>query len=293
MSDPTPPHASDIERMRERGRAVREARARAARRAEEAWHQRALQRHGPAIDAREAEGLARELAFIPRWIWRACWAIVADSSGRAAWALWRKVPPVRRSIAICVAFGVVSDGQGGFVARYRMADLRARRVLALAFALHALSAATRRRGIWSGGAVLGLTRRTYCMLLRHPDDPRPEALPHRNTVFGTHRRGATLDQPGQLGYMTALRRAGYCYSRRLPAEVAEPCERFVVPDRVTGELRVWTTARYQLAAHDFAWANQWLGPRAADILQLAVVWTREGIEAALNRLLGPPQPLAA
>lgn len=295
-----------IERERERRRAVPLERVERKREHDAKWHAQRLEREqdneqrwrarfaakwGPVLKVREEQqirkqrkdgdggDLIRELVVIPRKLWQDCWAMYSDDSGRAAWKLWAPVPAVRRAIMMRVAFGLVSDGRGGRHARYDFSDARARAVATLAYALHVLSTSTRRRGVWGGGAVLGVTRGAFCHLLRNMKS-RKAKIPGITTVFGTHRPGATLEQPGQLGYMTALKKAGYCYSRQLPSAEAEPCERW----------GVYTSARYQVASSEIEHAARFIGLDGA-LLELATTWTRDGLEAALTALERPP-PLA-
>lgn len=294
-----------IERERERRRAKPLERVERDRTRDAEWHAQQLEREqtnetrwrerfeakwGAVLKLREEQritkqrkegdsgDLIRELVVIPRKLWRDCWAMNSDPSGRAAWKLWAGVPAVRRAIMMRVAFGLVSDGAGGRHARYDFSDARARAVATLAYALHVLSTSTRRRGVWGGGAVLGVTRGAFCHLLRNVHSKKAR-VPGITTVFGTHRPGATLEQPGQLGYMTALKKAGYCYSRQLPSAEAEPCERW----------GVYTSARYQVASSELEHAGRFVGFDGV-LLDLATTWTREGLEPALRRLDRPPPP---
>lgn len=261
-------------RRRERKPSVQRDRA-----ANEAWAKRVLEKWQPLMDRRERAGLAWELRLIPRDVWRTSWKIVGDASGAAARAAWRGVAPLLRVRMLRAALSM----HGASSARYSWARLRARRICALAWALQALAKRGRRRGQWAGGLVCGVTRNALCHLLRDPYEPSAElAVPSVSALAGTHRVGATVES-GELGYMMALKAAGFCYSQRVgPASNPLPCERW----------GAWCSARYWLAAGVYERAVAEFGVDAGALLEFSAGWVRDGLEPALGRLLALPPPTA-
>lgn len=267
-----------IEAARERRQETAKQRRDRARRANERLAARVHAELGPILKARGAELTVDQMVLIEREVWHTSWAIKADATGRAVWAAFRNVPAAQRAHMLTLALGIV-DGR----ARYRFSDERARAVAAVCYVLIAMAKTTKRGGPFGGGLVMGITRNAFCALLRDVNDPRG-GVPCLTTVFGTHVPGngrsdrERLERPWELGYMTVLKLGKFCYSQQLPSADAEPCERW----------GTYTSARYWLGAWQFETIYRRTGSAVGGLMELATVWLREGLEAALQHLATAP-----
>lgn len=250
---------------------TREQRKAADERRARAYEARARVKWAPIVEAAaKRDGLPHEFRLIDARIWRTCWAMVGDATGNEARRAFRGTDPAMRARALKVALSIVETPDGERHARYRWHKLRARRIAAFAWALLALSEATRRKDRWGGGVVRGLTRPAFAALLRDPTDRTEHAVPHTNTLFGTHRAGGS-GQNGQVGYFVALREAGFAYRQQLPPGAADACERF----------GAYCSNRYWLAQGSIELASS---AELADLLWLCDQWTQGRLDAALDGL---------
>lgn len=183
--------------------------------------------------------------MIPVRVWRECWRIVGDVSGRAAqWALARC-----KNAVFVGAFKKAmrrADGSVYSLAGAGAASLRARRIAAAWQALIHLAKSTGRRGGFNA-LVMGISQGALCALLRDPHNPdHADGTPCRNALFGVHRPGAAADS-GEVGYFVVLREAGMYYAQQLPTRTADEraklwaCERFGPSGRATNRYWLVTT----------------------------------------------------
>jgi hypothetical protein len=171
-------------------------RKRRARKTDEEWIESRRRKLGPRSPT-EPEAFT---VVIARKTWRASWVRRGDHSGRAAW------------LSLCQAKNRAAAGairRAALAGRRTWSSSYALNVLTLGLALLELSHATRRKSRWRNildGIPIGALQE----LLR---DPVSGKVPHRNSISGTHRPHATL-QNGQLGYLRALELAGFCYTQQ-------------------------------------------------------------------------------
>lgn len=175
-------------------------------------------RHLARLDKRfEAAGVdvTQGFRFIAKHIWAMCCAVVNDESGRAARIYLRRQ---RNKVAVgCIRLAALVPADDGRTL-YTWADERARCIAALGLALLALEVPTRKTGMWEG-IVRGITVGALQALLasawkweRVKDELRRKR-PSRAALVGTHELGADLAS-GQVGYLKALKLAGFCYSQQ-------------------------------------------------------------------------------
>lgn len=263
--------ASKLRHGRERSsyRGELEQRERLATRVEAKW--------GARMDATERKAFARELRLIPPYVWRTCWAIIADRGGEAARVAWLGRPAVWRAKMMRAALGIT-----GGRARNTFSDLRARRICALAWALTELTwnGATSKK--WSGGFVAGVTQGALRHLLRDMEEKNEaRAVPTRSALAGVHRADGSIAN-GQCGYLQALREVDFCYWQCVPGAVALPCERWGTLHKSNRNVEL-ISARYWIASpkvERHAAADPWI----PSLLECVVEWVRDKLGAALKRL---------
>ena len=168
---------------------------------------------------------------VPRHVWLTCACLLVDGSGKYARAVLRQMRNKVFAGAVREAALAPLPGDAGY--RYDWTDRRARYVLAIAYAIHACSYTTHRRG-WSG-LCRGLSRHALLTIVRDPfrasREPWCELCESRHPSFsalsGTHRVDATLDT-GQIGWLRALEEAG-----------AISVQQFKAPDQIKALCAPW------------------------------------------------------
>lgn len=194
-----------------------------------------------------------DLRVIPVRVWRECWRIVGDVSGRAA-LYARARCRVRAFVGAFNRAMHRADGTIYSLAGTSQANQRARRIAAAWYALVQLSERTARKGAFNA-IVKGISQGAFMALLRDPHEPTAKATPHRNTLFGNHRPGAAADS-GEVGYFIVLREAGMYYAQQLPTRTAEEraklwaCERFGPSGRATNRYWLVTTEAVESITDD-------------------------------------------
>jgi len=176
-----------IDRARARRSEQRAARDDRQRVRDEKWFER---NRAALIEA----GADPDCTMIHAAVWRACWAIVDDRSGRAAWYELRKLPASYRG-ALWRAF-----------AGRTWASSRARRLVALAVGLYQIRRAARKKSRWRH-FIAGLPREALVTLLR---EPSTNHTPSVSGLSGWHRDHANLEN-GQLGWLRTLEQVGIVY----------------------------------------------------------------------------------
>lgn len=241
-----------------------------------------LELDGKRLRALQAKlSLAGAPRLIPRDVLVMTRTIIADGTGGASKMYARRMGN-RVYAGAVMAAALVPLAPGSY--RYSLADTRARCIVALGCALHALSSSTRRTGRWSR-VVKGVPIGALQALLANPFEP--ERRPSRSAVSGTHRGDATLES-GQLGYLRALEASGALYSQQLPSSQADECER-LWPSGYTSN-RYWLVtdrpdAPHRPAQRSMLHAFQAL---ADDVLSAAARALRALPRQVRRMLTGPP-----
>lgn len=173
---------------------------------------------------------------VPRHVWLTISCLLAEGSGKYARAVLRQISNKVFAGAVRDAALAPLPGDAGF--RYDWSDKRARYVLAIAYAIHACSHQTNRRG-WSG-LCRGLSRHALLTLVRDPfrasREPWCDECKGRHPSFsalsGTHRADATLDT-GQIGWLRALEEAGAISRQQFkaPDTIAAMCQPWEIGER--------------------------------------------------------------
>jgi hypothetical protein len=206
LEPPPPPKQT---RKRISLRAVREAAEAQRAAADKRWQDKARERQ----IARGAIGAG---GVFPRAVRVMVTDILADPSGRAvlvhAATLRRSFSGVPLWAIVRAALGPRDDGQ----VKRTWCDERARKIAALGFAMLMCSRPTSRRSQWRH-IVRGQTHASWQALLRSPFERSRE--PSRTTLAGRTR--------SSVGYLVALREAGFLYAQQLPASEVEDWERGV------------------------------------------------------------------
>ena len=146
------------------------------------------------------EEARQNIRAINRAIWMTCRHILADSSGKAA--RYYLARSYNREAVRLIKQAAGAD----------LTSSRARNIVALGLALIALSADTNRRGKWRR-IVRGIPQAALKALLQNPYSGR---RPSRSTISGLHANTDQPIRPYDLGYLDALKKAGFCYSQQLP-----------------------------------------------------------------------------
>ena len=148
---------------------------------------------------------------IPANLWIDAQIIVSDATGRAVRAFAHQTD---NKIALArihrAALAIDNDGRAQYdYAGDSVTSCRARRVFALGYLMLRLSRGTRRRGQWNR-LLAGITQRALITAISDPYNSSRKKLA-RTTVTGRHRR---VGQAGEIGYLDALKRSGFCYTRQ-------------------------------------------------------------------------------
>jgi hypothetical protein len=133
--------------------------------------------------------------------WQESATMEGDPSGRAAWMY----------LARCknrVAVGAIR--RAAFAGGRTWSNPRTIHIINLGLAIVANAAATRRKGKWRN-CIEGVPREAFAKLLRNPHTLH---VPSITALTGVHRSDGDLDN-GQIGYLTALERAGLLYRQQL------------------------------------------------------------------------------
>lgn len=258
-------------------------------------YQRELALQGKRIRALQARlSLAGAPRLIPRAVLVMTRTIVADATGGAGKMYTRRMSNRVYAGAVMTAAFVPFDGlsakrmllggAAGGAFRYSWADTRARCIVALGCALHALSAPSRRQGRWNR-SVRGVTRGALCALLANPFEP--ERRPSISALVGTHRVDGTLES-GQVGYLRALELAGALYAQQLPSSKVADFERLWPSGYASN--RYWLLTDRPDAPHRPAQRSALHAFQAlADELLGGAVRSLRALPRRLRRLLtGPP-----
>lgn len=211
---------------------------------DQAKDSRYLERLAARMDLAGQNQPKSEIELIPGRVWTMAMVVLSDPTGQAA-----KIYLARQRNRVAV--GAIREAAlvpGPAGCRYTWADWRARAITALGLALLMMCHRTARRGIWAS-MVKGLTIGAFGALLRNPWDRT--ARPSRTAISGVHRAGGSYRE-GTVGYLTALRQAGFCYSQQLPASDVTPAERWVTRrGDIRASNRYWiVTASPSMASTD-------------------------------------------
>jgi hypothetical protein len=168
------------------------------------------------LDARLKESGAPDcdIRVIPPHIWKTCQHVIADSSGWAAKHFSKKCPD---KIGITIIHrAALSFDKNGEQEKYSYqgdspGSIRARKILAHGLLFEMLARRTGRRGQGWNRIVKGIPQAAIQAVLR---DPYSGHRPHINSINGTHRKCSSDETNGSVGYLTALKRVGFCYSRQ-------------------------------------------------------------------------------
>lgn len=211
-----------------------------------------------------------EPRLIPTELWLNAQTIIADTQGRVIAEFARQTS---NKIAIArihrAALGF-PDGKGKPAYSYAglgIGSLRARSIFALGYLLVHLSRGTRRRGRWSR-LVTGIPQSAFATALSDPNSPFREKR-GRRTISGVHR---SLGQPGEIGYLDALKAAEFCHTRQAKWRGDRPTARGwsdIRPEEIAGERDglTFSLARYWIIT------DRYKDPReAAEQAQLWVDW---------------------
>lgn len=212
-------------------------------------------------------------ALIPAHLWLDCQVMIADSSGKAireyANQMGNKIAKTRIHRA---ALGMVrvTDNDSNQENRDRAYSyagtdpgaLRARRIFALGWLLVQLSKGTRRKGKYTR-LVAGIPQAALIGALR---DPFTGSHIYRTTVSGRHRKA---DQPGEMGYLDALKASDLLYTRQAKWRGEKPDIKGwedIRPEEIAGERDglKFSTARYWLVT------DQHTNP--AQAAEKAILW---------------------
>ncbi len=216
-----------------------------------------------------------------------CQDIMADATG-AAVRIYMRAEPNKVALGSMREAALVPSEEG---CRYVWADERARSIAALGLAMLRLGVPARENGKWRS-IIRGMPVGVYRGLLRNPFTGEK---PSRSALAGRHRPGGCVAN-GQVGYLVALREAGFTYSYQLHANDPK-------------------TQRWEmLGTSGRPTARRWLlgflptAPRDDDEKRRLMAWHYAGWEAMEERpqrvppvlrranappLSGPPPPLAA
>jgi hypothetical protein len=141
------------------------------------------------------------LTIIPPKLWEQSAICMSSRTGRAHW--YRLARCKNRAAAGAIRRAAFARGARDWSSSY------ARNVIVVGLALLELAHSTRRKSRWRL-AVQGIQVDALCALLQ---DPETGHKPHRNTLSGTHRADADLEN-AQFGYLRALAAAGFCYAQQ-------------------------------------------------------------------------------
>lgn len=178
-------------------------------------------------------GMVAPSPAAPVHVWDLISDILSDPSGRAVRI---HVGRARNVVALgalrLAALGLDAHGYP----RRSFASAYARHVFALGLSMLQLCADTKRKGRYRS-VVRGFTFGAWLAMLR---DPWTGKQLHQNTLSGRHRSWASLER-SQLGYLDALREAGFLYWQQLPGNDPEvaPWERYQTDRGPRSSLRYW------------------------------------------------------
>lgn len=148
--------------------------------------------------------------LIPTEIWRNCKVIVSDATGRTIEEFSKQISN-KIALSRIHRAALAIDDQGKAVFCYRgdnPGSLRARRIFALGYLCLAVAKSTRRKGQYKY-LVAGIPQSAMISALESPNSKRQRI--HPRTFTGIH---AYTSTPGQIGYLDALKKSGFCYSRQ-------------------------------------------------------------------------------
>lgn len=153
-------------------------------------------------------------ALIPAHLWKQTRHILADHSGWAA-RYYSKICYHKIGVSICHRAALCYDSKGvpkySYIGNGRDA-CRARFVLAAGLLLLCLARRTGRHGHGWNRLVWGIPQKAILTALR---DPFTGRLPSSSSFNGTHHQTDDKEvTDGNVGYLTALKRAGLCYTRQ-------------------------------------------------------------------------------
>ena len=123
---------------------------------------------------------------------------------------------------------------------------RAQSILTLVITLWLLARPSK-RGDGFGYQVLGLPYGAFCQLVSRFENfgRKQRAVPHVNTVWGTHRVGGRFDR-AELGYMAALRQVGLIQTKQPPWWAVEAGRRGRPHTNSDGQTECWAFVEISL-----------------------------------------------
>jgi hypothetical protein len=162
----------------------------------------------------KAEGINNpHPVLIPAHLWKQTQHILADPSGWAA-KYYSKICYHKIGVSIVHRAALCYDADGkpkySYIGNGREA-CRARFVLAAGLLLLCLARRTGRHGHGWDRLVSGIPQAAILTALR---DPFTGKLPSSSSFNGTHHKTELEITDGNVGYLTALKRAGLCYTRQ-------------------------------------------------------------------------------
>jgi len=155
-----------------------------------------------------------DIRVIPAHVWKMCQHVIADSSGWAARHFAKNCPDkIGMTLIHRAALSHTKDGdkQQYSYTGDSPGSVRARKILAHGLLFEMLARRTGRKGQGWNRIVKGIPQAAIQAVLR---DPYSGQRPHINSINGTHRKCQSDDTSGSVGYLTALKRVGFCYSRQ-------------------------------------------------------------------------------
>ncbi len=192
-------------------------------------------------------------------LWRQTKHILLDTTGWAARfyarICWHKV-----GVGLAHRAALCYDEHGN--ARYSYAGnspgaRRARHVLATCLLFFGLCEPTGRRDHGWMRIIKGIPQDAFLACLA---DPSTGEKPHRNTFDGTHRDCEDSYTGGTVGYLTAMKRIGICYTRQAKWRPGDDPSKQkgwedILPEEMAGYLHPsgWftSTVRYWIVADEF------------------------------------------
>jgi hypothetical protein len=157
--------------------------------------------------------------FIPSKVWTMASDILADQTGKASIKYLSGCSNRTAVNAIRKAAQPIDESTGEVLRN--LSNERSRRIVALGLSMLALGNSTRRKGPWKL-LVRGIPQGAFTALLRNPYTGERPGI---SAINGIHSADDSLDG-GQLGYLRALERAGFCYSQQLPITEVGPNEAY-------------------------------------------------------------------
>lgn len=197
----------------------------------------------------------RYVKVIPRPVWVMCWHIIADGDGDAARHYLSRCR--NKSAAGALRRAATADG------RRPWTSITARRIAAIGLAEYALSESTQRLGRWRR-IVRGVLQKALIALITPPGTgtgPHLQTMRGRGAWNGSYRNGT-------LGYLQALKDAGFHTYQQLPADQVAPWERVATPRGVFAICRYWIVGNNPFDAENPEHRRQIVELAAAELAEL-------------------------